>query len=310
MEAFREYFSRLSDYNWAGVAVELFFIGLVVYWVVDFLEGTRGERLFRGVIFLLIAGVLILNLFVERYQFERLEYLYKRFVIAVLVIAVAAFQPELRRALIRMGQARFLTHSSQQLAKTVEELIAAVTALSAGQIGAIIVIEKRVALGEFIEAGVGIDARVSCELLRTIFQPGTALHDMAVIIRGDRIVAARVQLPLTEIGSVDGIELGSRHRAAIGITSGLDASVIVVSEETGIISIAQNGKLTRDITESQLRKHLSSTLDEMTPIVGKFRKFAKGTGTVLHKRHGEQENKPEEQKVEDTANGQSGKGSE
>lgn len=309
MEAFREYFSRLSDYNWGVVAVELFLIGLVVYWVVDFLEGTRGERLFRGVIFLLIAGVLILNLFVERYQFERLEYLYKGFVIAVLIIAVAAFQPEVRRALIRMGQARFLTHSSQQLAKTVEELIAAVTTLSAGQIGAIIVIEKRVALGEFIEAGVGIGARVSSELLRTIFQPGTALHDMAVIIRGDRIVAARVQLPLTEMGSVDGIELGSRHRAAIGITSGSDASVIVVSEETGIISIAQNGKLTRDITESQLRKHLSSTLDEMMPIVEKFRKFAKGTGTVLHKQRGLQKKNLEKQKVEDTTDGQSEKDS-
>ena len=90
---------------------------------------------------------------------------------------------------------------------------------------------------------------------------------MAVIIRGDRIVAARVQLPLTEMGSVDGIELGSRHRAAIGITSSSDASVIVVSEETGIISIAQNGKLTRDITESQLRMHLTSTMDEMVPVV-------------------------------------------
>jgi len=296
----------LGGYDWWVVAIELFLIGLVVYWVVDFLEGTRGERLFRGVVFILIAGVLILNLVVERYQFERLEYLYKGFLIAILIIAVAAFQPEIRRALIRMGQTRFLIGTSQQLAKTVEEIITAVTELSGSQTGAIIVVEKRVALGEFIEAGIRIDARVSSELLRTIFQPGTALHDMAVIIRGDRIVAARVQLPLTEAGTVDGIELGSRHRAAIGITAGSDASVIVVSEETGTVSIAQGGKLTRGVTESQLRKHLSSTMDEIVPIVERFRRFAKEKETVLPKAQETKQNMPEGQKGQNTADRQQG----
>ena len=261
METLIDYFGRVARYDWWVVAVELLLIGLVVYWVVDFLEGTRGERLFRGVIFILFAGVLILNLVGKRFGFERLEYLYKGFLIAVLIIAVAAFQPEVRRALIRIAQPRFLAFFSQQLVRTVEETIAAVTELSAARTGAIIVIEKRVALGEFIETGVRIDARVSSELLRTIFQAGTALHDMAVIIRGDRIAAARVQLPLAEPGSIDGVELGSRHRAAIGITAGSDASVIVVSEETGAISLARRGKLTRNITESQLRKHLTGTMD-------------------------------------------------
>ncbi len=267
METVIDYFSRVAQYNWWVVAIELFLIGLVVYWVVDFLEGTRGERLFRGVIFILIAGVLILNLVVEQFGFERLQYLYKGFLIAVLIIAVAAFQPEIRRVLIRIGQPRFLAVFSQQLVRTVEEIITAVTELSAAKIGAIIVIEKRVALGEFIETGVRMDARVTAELLKTIFHPGTALHDMAVIVRGDRVVAARVQLPLAEAGSADGIELGSRHRAAIGITAGSDACVIVVSEETGIISLAENGKLIQKITESQLRKHLTSTVDEMVPIL-------------------------------------------
>jgi len=261
VETLIDYFSRVARYDWWVVALELLFIGLVVYWVVDFLEGTRGERLFRGVIFILFAGVLILNLVGKRFGFERLEYLYKGFLIAVLIIAVAAFQPEVRRALIRIAQPRFLAFFSQQLVRTVEEIIAAVTELSAARTGAIIVIEKRVALGEFIETGVRIDARVSSELLRTIFQAGTALHDMAVIIRGDRVAAARVQLPLAEPGSIDGVELGSRHRAAIGITAGSDASVIVVSEETGAISLARRGKLTRNITESQLRKHMTGTMD-------------------------------------------------
>lgn len=270
VETLIDYLSRVAIYDWWVVAIELFLIGLVVYWAVDFLEGTRGERLFRGVIFILIAGVLILNLIVERLEFERLQYLYKGFLIAVLIIAVVGFQPEIRRALIRIGRTGFLTSSSQQLARTFEQIITAVTELAATKTGALIVIEKRVALGEYIEIGVRIDAGVTAELLKTIFQPDTPLHDMAVIVRGDRVAAARVQLPLAEAGSVDGVELGSRHRAAIGITTGSDAICLVVSEETGTISLAQSGKLTRNITESQLRKHLTSAMDEMVPIVEWF----------------------------------------
>jgi len=279
VETLIDYFNRVAIYDWWVVAIELLLIGLVVYWAVDFLEGTRGERLFRGVIFILIAGVLILNLVVERLEFERLQYLYKGFLIAVLIIAVVGFQPEIRRALIRIGRAGFLTSSSQQLARTFEEIIAAVVELSEAKIGAIIAIEKRVALGEFIETGVQIDARVTTELIKTIFQPGTPLHDMAVIVRGDRVVAARVQLPLAEAGSIDGFELGSRHRAAIGLTTGSDATCIVVSEETGAISLAQEGRLTRKITESELRKHLTSTMDEMVPIIEWFWRYPKKTKT-------------------------------
>jgi diadenylate cyclase len=253
------YFNRVAGYG-LWIVPELIFIGLVVYWVVDFLEGTRGERLFRAVIFILIAGFLILKLLVGQFPLERLQYLYNGFLIGVLIIAVTAFQPEVRRALMRIGQSRLWSSTSQKLSQTVEELVAAVTALSEARIGAIIVIEKRVALGEFLETGVRIDARVTTELLKTIFQPGTALHDMAVVIRGDRIVAARVQLPLAEDGGIGGSSLGSRHRAAIGITTGSDATCLVVSEETGIISVAENGKLTRNMDETELKKRLSSVL--------------------------------------------------
>ncbi|MGA1980197.1 MAG: diadenylate cyclase CdaA [Sedimentisphaerales bacterium] len=275
METLIDYFRRVGGYDWWVVAIELFLIGLVVYWAVDFLEGTRGERLFHGVIFILIAGFLILKLVVGRFAFERLQYLYNGFLIAVLIIAVTAFQPEIRRALIRIGRTDFLTRSSHLLSRTAEEIITAVTELAAAKTGAIIVIEKKVALGEFIETGVRIDAMVTAELLKTIFYPGTALHDMAVIVRGDRAVAAGVQLPLAEAGTIDGVELGSRHRAAIGITTGSDAICLVVSEETGTISLAQNGLLTRKISESQLRKRLISTMDEMTPIVERFWRLSK-----------------------------------
>ncbi len=273
METFVDYFNRVTHYEWSVVLVELLLIGLVVWWVVDFLEGTRGERLFRGVIFILVAGVLILNLLVERLPFDRLQYLYKGFLIAVLIVAVAGFQPEIRRVLMQIGQPRIWTSSSHQRSRTVEELVTAVTELSAARIGAIIVIERQVALGEFIETGERIDARVTSDLLKTIFYPGTTLHDMAVVIRGDRILAARVQLPLAEAGSIPGVELGSRHRAAVGITAGSDALCLVVSEETGAVSVARNGELTRNVTESQVRSHLAgAAAGEHLPFMGRLLK--------------------------------------
>lgn len=288
---FKDYFSRVPFDEWWKIGIELFFIGVIVYWVVDFLEGTRGERLFRGVLFILVAGVFLLDLVVEKLELVRLQYLYKGFLIAVLIIAVAAFQPEIRRVLIRLGQPRLWSGASPQLSRTVEEIITAVTELSASRIGAIMVIEKRVALGEFIETGVRMDAKVTAELLKAIFYPNAPLHDMAVVIRDDRVVAARVQLPLAEAGvlkhgkghatgpSGAETELGSRHRAAIGISLGSDATCVVVSEETGAISIAQDGKLIRNVTESRLRSHLATTMTE-----GVVPAFAGALGR-LWKRH-------------------------
>ena len=273
-----DYLRRVADYNLLIVAIELFLIGLVVYWIVDFLEGTRGERLFRSVMLILIVGFLILNLLVKRFDFARLQFLYNGFLIFVLIIAVTAFQPEVRRALIRIGRPSLRTISSQKAKKTADQIIEAVIRLSAAKIGAIIVIERKVALGEFIETGVWLDAEVSTELLRTIFHPDTALHDMAVVIRGDRIVAASVQLPLAEEGSIGGVELGSRHRAAIGITGGSDAVCIVVSEETGIISIAEAGNLTRNADQNLLRKCLGSEEEDKQTFLGRFWPVRK-TGT-------------------------------
>jgi diadenylate cyclase len=277
-----DYINRVfTNNNWWAVGIELLLIGLVVYWVVDFLEGTRGERLFRGVLYLLIAGVLVLNILTQRLPyFSHLEYLYKGFLIAVLIIAVAAFQPEIRRVLIRIGEPRIWSGSPRQFSRTIEEIIVASRDLSGTKVGAIMVIERQVALGEFIETGVRMDARVSAELIKTIFYPGTPLHDMAVVIRGERIVAARVQLPLAEalvlrgsesedeietVSQREGSELGSRHRAAIGISLGADAVCVVVSEESGAISVAQDGQLQRNITETKLRAHLAANLDTSPP---------------------------------------------
>ena len=260
MQALIDYLHRVAGYSPWEVVIELFFIGLVVYWIVDFLEGTRGERLFRGIILIIIAAVLLLNLVAERLGLERLKLLYNYFLVFVLVVAVAAFQPEIRRALIRIAQPRFLGGTPQKLTRTIEELIKAVLAMSDKRTGAIIVIERRVALGEFIETGIRLDAKVTAELIETLFYEGTPLHDMAVIIRADRIVAASVQLPLAEANQIDGVELGSRHRAAIGMSSGSDALLVVVSEETGTISIASNGRLVRNVDEKLLRKRVTNVL--------------------------------------------------
>lgn len=266
MDAIVEYFNRLAIYNPLIVIIELLLIGIIVYWAIDFLEGTRGERLFRGVIIILLAASMILKLVIVRFDFARLQYLYNSFLIFVLIIAVAAFQPEIRRMLIKIGQAgSFGGSTHRQLLRTVEEIINAVTTLSEKKIGAIIVLERQVALGEFVETGVKLNADVKAALLRTIFYPGTALHDLAVIIQGDRIAAARVQLPLAEAGLAGGA-LGSRHRAAIGVTTGSDAIAIVVSEETGIISIAEDGKLEQHITEEELRKRLTSVIIDAGPV--------------------------------------------
>ncbi len=275
MDAIVEYFGRLVVYNPLIVIIELLLIGFVVYWAINFLEGTRGERLFRGVIILLLAASMILKLVIVRFDFARLQYLYNSFLVLVLIIAVAAFQPEIRRMLIRIGQAgSFGGSAHRQLLQTVEEIINAVTNLSEKKIGAIIILERRVALGEFIETGVKLDAKVKAALLRTIFHPGTALHDLAVIIQGDRIAAARVQLPLAEVGLAGG-SLGSRHRAAIGVTTGSDAVAIVVSEETGVISIAEDGKLDQYITEEELRKRLTSIIIDAGPLLARLRRSAK-----------------------------------
>ncbi|MBN1817085.1 MAG: diadenylate cyclase CdaA [Sedimentisphaerales bacterium] len=280
MDAIFDYLYSMEPREFLTVCFELLFIGIFVYIILSFLEGTRGERLFRGIIFILLAGKVILNLIVQRFDMARVAYLYNWFLFGILIVAIVAFQPEIRRALIRLGQAKFLSSSPQQLSRSVEEIITAVSDLAAAKIGAIIVVEQQVGLGEFIETGERIDAKVTAELLRTIFYPGTPLHDMAVVIQADRIVAARVQLPLAESGSFRGGQLGSRHRAAIGVSSSSDAIVIVVSEETGIISIALDGNLIRNVSEEQLRKRLTTAVVEAGPLVDRRSESDSGAGML------------------------------
>ena len=252
--------------QWASVLLELLIIGIVVYSIMRFLRGTGGEKLIKGIVFLLL-GIWGVGIFSQKLNLDldRIRLLSKYFLGAVLVVAAVAFQPELRRGLIRLGVARLSRTAQPQLVQVIEQVVDATAYLSQTQIGALIAFERQVGLADLETGGTPIDAEVTAQLLNTIFWPGSPLHDMAVIIRNGRLLAAGVQLPLAEHGDFDRL-LGSRHRAAVGLSVQTDAVVVIVSEETGNIGLAVGGKLTRFLTLEQLRRQL---IDLITPIVAK-----------------------------------------
>ncbi|MBN1844581.1 MAG: diadenylate cyclase CdaA [Sedimentisphaerales bacterium] len=247
-----------NTYRLVPVLLELLLIGFVVYSVIRFLRGTGGEKLFKGIVFLLL-GFWLVGMLTRSLDLERIDFLFEYFLVGVLVVATIAFQPELRRGLMRLGGTRFGRTNLPQTEQVIEKIVDAAATLSRTQIGALIAVEREVGLGDWVAAGVPIDAQVTAELLNTIFWPGSPLHDMGVVIRQDRIAAAGVQFPLAEHGEYDRL-LGSRHRAAIGLSNQTDAVVIVLSEETGNIGLAIQGKLNRFLTLEQLRRQLFESL--------------------------------------------------
>ncbi len=245
------------------VALELAVIWVVVLVVYRFLRGTRGARVIKGVALILVVGVFAIQIFSQDGAFERLNLLYSKALPIISLILIIVFQPELRRALVRLGEARLFKQTGLRRARVIEELVSAMQYLSRNKIGALIAIERRVGLRGIVEQGTRLDAEVTKQLLDTIFWPGSALHDMGVVIQGDRIVAAGVQFPLADGESIPQ-ELGSRHRAAIGLSQETDALILIVSEETGTISIAERGELTRGLSADDLRPILSKGFGSVT----------------------------------------------
>jgi len=245
------------------VLFELAVIWCVVFLIVRFLRGTRGARVVWGVALILMGGTLILRIFGGGGDtLERLNFLYSNFLAFISLVLVIVFQPELRRALVRIGEAGFFRQSGIRKAKVVEEIVASVDYLSRNKIGALIAIERQTGLKGIVESGTRIDAEVSQQLLNTIFWPGSALHDLGVVVRGSRVLAAGVQFPIGDGEGVDP-ELGSRHRSAIGLSHEADALVLVVSEETGTISIAERGELSRGLSISDLRKTIAKGMTQV-----------------------------------------------
>ena len=253
------YLRRLANYDPLVTVVQLFLIGVVVYLVMRFLRGTRGARLVKGAALLLAAIYLTVRLLPKSEEWLRIEFLYGKFLLFAGVAAVVAFQPELRRALTQIGQARLFRSPRGRVQDLVEALAESVSFLSRNKMGALVAVERSVGLGTWIGSGTTLDSEVSAHLLNTIFFPGSALHDMGVIVRDGKIAAAGCQFPLAEADEVDPT-LGSRHRAALGFSKESDAAVIVVSEETGRIALALDGQLYLGLELENLRGMLISLL--------------------------------------------------
>ncbi|RLT44846.1 MAG: TIGR00159 family protein [Chloroflexi bacterium] len=248
--------SRLTD--WQNM-LDVGLVTLVFFFLLRLFRGTQAVQLLRG---LLVIGLVILVI-TRTVELTAFSWLLSSSSIAIFVAIPVIFQPELRRALERVGRGLpFLTRRADGAAtqEVVSVIVRTCTQLADNRHGALIILEGATGLGEYIDRGVPVDGEVTAEMLLTIFFPNTALHDGAVIVRGSRIAAAGCVLPLTSRDSLDS-QLGTRHRAAIGVTEQSDALSIVVSEETGAISVARNGRIVRRLDDNRLRRILTDFFD-------------------------------------------------
>lgn len=256
-ERLQDLFTRLGSYPWWEVLIELAFIWIVVYGTLSFVRGTRAQGALKGLFLILLIATLLARLLGgSGDSFQRLTFLYDRFLTIAAVALIVIFQPELRRALVRLGETPLFRATPSQIVETVDAIASACAYLSKAKFGAIIAIERRVSLAGLVEGGTAIGGEVTAPLLQTIFFPGAALHDLAVVIKGRTVHSAGVQLPLADPDDMADPLLGSRHRAAVGLTKECDALVVVVSEETGNIRIAERGRLSEPLERSRLRDEL------------------------------------------------------
>jgi diadenylate cyclase len=243
----------LAHIQWFDV-VDILLVAVAFYLLFTLAQGTKAVQLLRGMVLVILAAFLVSQIL----PFKGFSWLIETSLPALLIAIPVVFQPELRRALERLGRTGGLFARWQQevdVERVIDEVARAAHRLAGQRHGALIVFERETGLEEFVETGVPVHADVSAEILRTIFHPNTALHDKAVIIREGRIEAASCMLPTSQNPQYRG--LGTRHRAAIGLTEESDALVVVVSEESGLISVAYNGRIVRRLDINRLRSVLS-----------------------------------------------------
>lgn len=254
-------FQILNSYKPLEVFFELAVIWVCVYLVFRFLRGTRGAGVVKGLVFLFIILTLTIRVLGQDADaFRQLNFIYDRFLGILTILLIVVFQPELRQAMIRLGHTKIFRGSQGNVDTIVQATDEAVNFLCKNQFGALIAIERSVKLGGLVEGGQEIDAKVSARLLESIFWPNSPLHDLGVVIRGDRIVAAGVQFPLAEEGMLPP-NFGSRHRAGLGLTLETDCIVVIVSEETGSVSIAERSKISPGIPRENFARELSRRLE-------------------------------------------------
>lgn len=240
---------RVSD------IIDILLVAVLIYVIMIWIKETRAWSLFKGIVVIIVISVLSYQL-----HFYTISWIIEKTLSVGIIAIIVLFQPEFRKALEQLGKGSIVTNifanedKSKLLSKTVEEIITAAVKMAKVRTGALIMIEQDVPVGDIEETGIPIDGLVSSQLLINIFENKTPLHDGAVVIRNNRVAAATCILPLTQ--NEIGLDLGTRHRAAVGASEVSDANIVVVSEETGAISVAHSGKLYRNLSEDKLRKML------------------------------------------------------
>jgi diadenylate cyclase len=241
----------LRRFGWWDL-LDILIVAVVIYEILKLLRGTRAVQMALG------AGTLVLVFYLSRWgHLETVNWLIRNMVGYIVFALIVLFQADIRRALAHVGRTPFGSYfaRTQRAEETIEEIVVASGLLSTQRVGGIIAIERNIGLRNYIEGGIPLDATVTYDLLVTIFRPGAPLHDGAVIIQGERIAAAACFLPLTVNPQVSK-DFGTRHRAAIGLTEETDAVTVIVSEETGRISLALDGSIDSGLTADTLRERL------------------------------------------------------
>ncbi len=243
---------QLIDLHWVDL-LDIIVVAFLTYWILVLIKGTRAVQMLGG-----LAIVFIMYVVSQVVHMYTLHWILNSFLSSILLIIVVLFQEDIRRALARMGRnPLFFGMTRKEESALFDELVSTASALSERHVGALLVLEQETQLDEFTEGGTLVDSRISRELLASIFFPLSPLHDGAVVIRKGRIHLAGCFLPLTRRTDISK-ELGSRHRAALGITENTDAVALVVSEENGAVSIAHEGQLYYRLSSSELRSKLKS----------------------------------------------------
>jgi uncharacterized protein (TIGR00159 family) len=254
MGTLREFLTA-HEFSWLD-ALDILIVAFLIYQLLQFIRGTHAVQM--------ALGALVLVVFYWMAQWADLEavnWLLRTFLPYVVFGVIVVFQAEIRKVLAHLGKTPLPgAWSTQREEEAVDEVVLAATTLSAQRVGAIMVVEREMGLRTYIETGIGLDALLTYDLLISIFNPGTPLHDGAVIIQGNRVAAAACFLPLT-VNPELSRQLGSRHRAAIGLTEDTDALAVVVSEETGTISLVIGGRIRRDLDQPSLKQALLELLE-------------------------------------------------
>lgn len=262
--------------NYVTEIVDILLVTFVFYKLITLIRGTRAVQLLKGMMVFVAAWLLSIFLGLNTLSWLMSQAMTYG-VLAILII----FQPELRRALEQLGRGRFFSRSSNpdddKINPVIMEIVKAVEYMAKRRIGALIALERETGLNDYIETGISIDGKMSSELLINIFIPNTPLHDGAVIIRKDQIKAAGCYLPLSENPFISK-ELGTRHRAALGLSELTDCLALIVSEETGQIAIAKNGEIHRDLSREGITELLEVELQPQTKVASSFWTRGKGNG--------------------------------